>query len=175
MRHLYGMDRALEKIWSKRPPSGEGYVLVSDGDMAKSIIEFVTDFGHVSTLLFDDGPKRTSENSATYRIRTERIAKVAQFFEAIDTSVFRDRRIRNRHFHADEYVAKSLAKHPNAVIIQDLAFNKRELINSQLPILFIRAYEFDTDTLLHLEAEFDVKKLYETSLLMVGRLKEADQ
>jgi hypothetical protein len=173
--HLYGMDRALEKIWSKRPPIAEGYVLVSDGEMATSIIDFVTHFGHVSTLLFDDGSKRTSENNATYRIRMERVERVAQFFEGIDTNVFKDRRIRNRHFHADEYVAKSLLKYPDAVIIQDLAFNKRELMKSQLQIIYIRAYEFDSDTLLHLEAEFDVKKLYEISLLMVDKLKQGNQ
>jgi hypothetical protein len=171
LRYLHEMSRALEAIWAKRPTTPDvGYLLISDGDIPSAIIKFVTDFGHVSTLLFDEGLKRTSENGVLYRIRTERVKRATEFFDGIDLSVFKDRRIRNRHFHADEYVTKFLVNHPDAVIVQDLSVTERGLFSSDLPILYIRVYEYSNDLLLHLDAEFDAKKLYETTLQMIQRL-----
>jgi hypothetical protein len=51
-----------------------------------------------------------------------------------------------------------------------VGLSHREAVSSATGFIFIRVYVFSDDTLLHLGKEFDVKRLYEASLLMADRV-----
>jgi hypothetical protein len=169
--YLQRVNSALETIWTKRPEKIDtGYLVVSDAIVAEALHDLVLSFGSVSTLLFDRGSQRRSENASVYKIRMDRTHRVADALKGIDTAIYQDRAIRNRHVHSDEYIAKAIVANPGTCVLQDIALSERSAFSSEVGLLYIRVYIFSEDKLLHLNAEFDVKRLYETNLLISERL-----
>lgn len=165
---------AIEYIWSRRvppDPDGGGY-LVSDGDMVTALRTLVMSFGLASTILFDGGARRRSENAGMFALRHDRVEHVRQLTADIDTAIFDQRSIRNKFAHVDEYLAKLLLRGPANWIV-DLGLSRREMIRfNDAGGNYCRVYIFDEERLLHLGEEFDVRQAYEAMTAVLAILPE---
>ena len=169
--HFERVARTLETIWSFRPPKRDGYALISQPEIVAAIQSLAVNFGLVASLMFDDGPKRSTENTAMHQMRVDRVQYFKDLLIGIDTSIYRDKSLRNRHLHADEYLCKMLAKSPASAIFQNIALSEKAAINATVPIIYVRVYAYGEDVLMHLGSEFDARQLYEANLLIAERLR----
>ena len=161
--HFARISKSLEYIWSRRP-SGDGHIFLSDAEFAAAMDTLINSFGHLALNVFDNGQKRSSENRSQYQVRLDRLKSLRTQSNDLDLSAFEDRSIRNRQINFDEWAAKLILKNPEATIISDLGLSHRGIFTSSPEFVYIRTYIFDEDKILHLGAEFDAKKLYETVL-----------
>jgi hypothetical protein len=163
---LQQVVRATEYIWSRRrqdgPPAGPGY-FVNDGQMINALRLLVTNFGLASTLLFDNGSRRSSESAGMFEIRMDRVTRVAALTSGFDSSIFSQRSIRNKFAHVDEHMAKALVR-DDAGWLLNIGLSHRALVKGENDQLnYCRVYIFDEDKLLHLQEEFDVRRAYNAS------------
>jgi hypothetical protein len=170
---LHQVRRATDYIWSRRRPErGPGY-FVNDGEMINALRRLVTNFGLASTILFDDGPKRTSENAGVYALRRDRVARVGALTSSIDTGIFAQRSIRNKFAHIDEYLAKAALRN-DAGWLLNIGISHRDLVTGENGRLnYCRVYVFEEDKLLHLGEEFDVKEAYRATGEVIAALPAA--
>lgn len=157
---LHQVRRAIEYIWAqRRPERGVGY-FINDGEMINALRRLATNFGLSSMLLFDDGPKRSSENSQVFELRKDRIDRVRTLTSGIDTSIFAQRSLRNKFAHIDEYMEKAFLRNDAGWLI-NYGVSHRDLVKGENGKLnYCRVYIFEEDKLLHLGEEFDVKEAY---------------
>lgn len=171
--HAIALAQTLETLQRYKPePVNSGYLLVNKPEIGRAIATFVDHFGFLAVNIFDDGPRRRCENAKTYQARRERLSVIDELFSGIDLAIFRDRTVRNRYIHYEEHLAKYLLREPPMSVMADLGFSHRDIVKCKDGIVYIRVYEFDTDTLLHLGCEFDMRALYAASMAIATRIKE---
>jgi hypothetical protein len=140
--------------------------------MINALRLLVSNFGLASSILFDDGGKRSSENAAMYGLRKERVDRVAALTATVDTSIFQRRAIRNKFMHIDEHLAKALLA-GNCEWLINAGLSARSLVRGENLLRYCRVYIFDEDVLLHLDEEFDVREAYQRASEVIAVLPEA--
>jgi hypothetical protein len=168
---------AIERLWAidpKTPADKTG--LVIEGDPAQIITDLCNSFASASTILFDDGPQRSSENRKLYELRKARAAMVAARCPGLDLSILAEKVVRNRIVHLDEHLAKIFLRYPEDTWIIDVAISSRKrLIESpSSKWRFSRVYVFDERKIFHLDAELDVAALHEVAIKVLERLVVGD-
>jgi hypothetical protein len=128
--------------------------------------------GVASTILFNDGPKGTRENSTTYKLRLARVDYVKDKCKNTSVSVLPNKKIRNSLTHIDEYLARDLAK-PKTGWFIDSAIPRRDQFTADqhgIQTAFCRTYISSEDVILHLDNEISLKSLREEANGVLGAI-----
>jgi hypothetical protein len=139
------------------PPIVDFYV---DPEIPPTLSDLGFQQGVASTILFNDAPKTSRENAASYKLRLDRLAYVKQRCAHIPHKVLANRKIRNSLVHVDEYLARELGK-PNTGWMIDSAIGTRDQFAAPpgIEIGFCRMYIASEDMLLHLGNEISIANL----------------
>lgn len=165
------LKSAIETLWKLRPKMPDtGYVWVSNSDLPTSLFLIATNFGILSTLLFDNGPRRAKEMAETYQLRRNRSYLINVYLVNINIKIFLNRKLRDRLIYVDEYVLTSVTE-TQGKTISNIGLSKRQAVNLD-SCTALRVYIFEEDVFLHLGQELPIRDLYYTLLLIIPRLEK---